>query len=388
MDYTQRSIELLGNLVRFASVSRDSNLPLIHFIENYLAEHGIQSQIIPSADGTKANLLARIGDASEDGIVLSGHTDVVPIDGQSWDFPPFSLSEKDGKLYGRGTADMKSFVAICLAFAPHWAKLSLKKPLYLAFSYDEEVGCLGVPFLVEHLQRHHPRPALAIIGEPTMMEVVTAHKGVWSYHTTVTGHEWHSSQPHYGVNAIQIAAQLIHFLGELGERCKAPRRKDERFDPPYTTVHVGIMHGGTARNIIPKECYFQWEIRPLPGDDPQAIQDEFSAYADMLRAKMQATHSECNISTQPMSRMSAVTLPAHSDSARELVMHCAKRNSEVAVSFGTEAGVFGQHAIPAIVCGPGNIAQAHKPNEFIEISQIEAGVAFMYRLTEQLTKSL
>ncbi len=374
---TPVAIDLLRALVAFDSTSYRSNLPVITYIERYLRTHGVECTLLPSQDGNKANLLARIGAECEGGIVLSGHTDVVPVDGQSWDSDPFTLTERDGKLFGRGAADMKAFIALCLAFVPEFKKLALKKPIYFMFSYDEEVGCLGIPHMLKHVKAHVPMPAFAIIGEPTMMQVVTAHKGVLSFETTVHGKEWHSSQPHYGINAVQIACDLVHFLSGIAKELADSGLRDPRFDPVYSTVHVGVIHGGTARNIIPRECHFNWEIRPLPGDDADMLLARFHDYC-------RNTYPAIDIVTQPRSRMNGVTLPAHASEACSMVMRCARSNHENAVSFGTEAGVFNDHGIPAIICGPGNIEQAHKPNEFIETSQLEAGVAFMRRLCESV----
>lgn len=380
---TALSITLLRQLVAFDSISANSNLPIIRFIEEYLAQHHIPTTLVPSPDGQKSNLLARIGPEAPGGIVLSGHTDVVPIEGQAWDSDPFILTERGGKLYGRGTCDMKSFLAVCLAFAPEFVKRNFKKPIYLAFSYDEEIGCLGVPYLLDHIDAHIPKPSLAIIGEPTLMQVVTAHKGVFSFETTVHGLEWHSSQPHYGVNAVHIACELVQFLTGLARELSGSGLRDERFDPLHSTIHVGIIEGGTARNIIPKECRICWEIRPLPGEDTAPLIARFNEKCETLLKDMQKIYAGAAIVTVPKSRMLAVTLPANATQQAQLVKHCASSNQEFAVSFGTEAGVFGDHKIPAIICGPGSIEQAHKPNEFIEIAQIEKCVEFMEKLSDE-----
>ncbi|MDX1975095.1 MAG: acetylornithine deacetylase [Rickettsiales bacterium] len=385
--YIDDTIKQLAALVGFASVSRDSNLALIEYIEDILRKQDVAFTRLPSPCGRKANLLARIGPEVEGGIILSGHTDVVPIDGQEWGSPPFTLTQRGDKLYGRGTSDMKSFIALCLAFIPRFKALQLKRPIYFAFSYDEEVGCLGAPHLLEHITRQVPKPACVIIGEPTEMQVVTAHKGVLSYETIVSGYEWHSSQPHYGVNAIQVAADLIHFLMQLSSECQQKGLQDTRFDPPYSTVHVGVIQGGTARNIIPKECRFNWEIRPLPGDDADALFARFERYCSEQRSLIKQRHKEADIITRPVSRMLGVTLPPGSDRYKQLVMQCAQTNQEQAVAFGTEAGVFNAHHIPAIICGPGNIKQAHQPNEFIELSQLASGIDFMERLCEAMGQS-
>ena len=378
---TQRTIELLEKLVGFDSVSRNSNLPLIEWIESYLDAHGVHHERAPSPDGTKSNLLARIGAPAPGGVVLSGHTDVVPIDGQEWDTDPFTLTQKGDKLFGRGTSDMKSFVAVCLALVPHFKSLALKKPIYFAFSYDEEIGCLGAPVLLAHMTKHIPLPEFVVIGEPTLMQVVTAHKGVLSFETVVHGLEAHSSQPHLGINSVHVACDLVHFLKTMSEELAEKGKRDERFVPPYSTVHVGVINGGTARNIIAKECHFVWEIRPLPGDDADALVARFTAYAEKLKKQIQEKFSGADIVTRPMSRMTGVTLPEKGQAACKRVMRCAHSNRELAVSFGTEAGVFQDNGIPAIICGPGSIDQAHKPNEWIEISQIGACIDFLLRLT-------
>lgn len=378
-----QSLVLLRQLVSFDSVSRHSNLPIIDFIEAYLKQHSVVCTRVPSPDGKKSNLLARIGPEVAGGIIFSGHTDVVPIDGQDWLSNPFEVTQRDGKLFGRGTSDMKSFIAICMAFVPYFNSMKLTRPIWFAFSYDEEVGCIGVPYLVEYAVKNVPAPAFCLIGEPTLMQVVTAHKGVVSFETTVTGLEGHSSQPHMGVNAVQVACELIHALTAEAKMLETKGMRDERFNPPYSTVHTGIINGGTARNIIPKECVFQWEIRPLPGERYEEIVDRHRRRCDELLVLMRKVYKASDISNRPMSHMSGVTLPASADAFCQSVMRSALTNRELAVSFGTEAGVFNDHGIPAIICGPGSIEQAHKPNEFIDPQQIHECIAFMLRLTSE-----
>jgi len=377
---TEQAVALLEKLVAFDSVSRHSNLPVIEFIEDYLGKYNIPCKRILSPDGKKSNLLARIGPETAGGIILSGHTDVVPVDGQEWKSDPFTVTRRGNKLYGRGTSDMKSFIAICLAMTPEFLKLKLKKPLWFAFSYDEEIGCLGAPHLLKYIEKHIPKPAFAIIGEPTSMQVVTAHKGVLSFETTVHGLEAHSSQPQLGVNAVHVACELVHFLSTMAMKQATSGKRDKRFKPPFSTVHVGTIAGGTARNIIPRECKFQWEIRPLPGEKVEALMKRFDKHCSELSKKTKA-----RIVTRPMSHMIGVTLPVSARSSCQTVMRCAQTNHEHAVSFGTEAGVFNEHGVPAIVCGPGSIDQAHKPNEFIELAQIKKCVAFMLRLGEEIS---
>jgi len=379
------SIERLRSLVGFDSVSSNSNIPVIEYIESCLDAHGVRHERAPSPDGTKTNLLARIGPNVAGGVILSGHTDVVPVVGQPWETDPFTLTQKGETLFGRGTSDMKSFIAICLAMLPEFVALKLEKPIWFAFSYDEEVGCLGAPHLLKYIVKNIPRPAYAIIGEPTLMQVVTAHKGVISFETIVHGLEGHSSQPHLGVNAVHIACELVHFLSGLAAEMAASGMRDERFNPPHSTVHVGIINGGTARNIIPLECKFQWEIRPLPGEKYDLLIARYQERCDALIKEMKKTFAQADIVTRPMSRMAGVTLPANAQASCQTVMRSAQTNQEHAVSFGTEAGVFNEHGVPAIICGPGSIEQAHKPNEFIEISQIRECVLFMQRLSSELS---
>lgn len=381
---TTETIRILRDLVAFETVSRTSNLTLIEYIETHLSKLHIPTTRVLSDDGARANLLARIGPERPGGIVLSGHTDVVPVEGQHWSTPPYALTEKGGLLYGRGSSDMKGFCAAMLAFAPVFVRADLKVPVYLSFTYDEEIGCLGAPRLVEYIAKQKLAPALAIIGEPTGMQVVTAHKGVHSFETVVTGVEAHSSEPARGVNAVHAAAKLVAFLSTMADEQMAKGLQDARFDPPHSTVHVGVLEGGTARNIIPAHARFLWEIRPLPGDDADAMSARFEAYAATMRQEMQARFPQSDIRTTPLSRMHGVQLPSpelHS----ELPLYCAQANAIHAVSFGTEAGVFADHHIPVVVCGPGHIAQAHKPDEFIAIEQLEKCVRFLLRLRERLT---
>lgn len=375
----QSAIDILTRLVAFDTTSHLPNIELIGWVEKYLSEHGIQSTRITNADGSKSNLLATIG-TGERGIVLSGHTDVVPVTGQQWTNNPFELTPMDGKLYGRGTSDMKSFLACCLALVPEWKNASLPQPLHLAFSYDEEIGCLGAPALAGYIRKQLPKPALVIIGEPTLMQVVVAHKGVLSFETTVTGLEAHSSQTDKGVNAVQYAAELVVFLKSLSDDIRVNGTQDERFDPPYTTVHVGMFHGGQARNIIPKQCTVCWEIRPLPSEDSTALLRRFEEKAREIEAQMRTHYPKASIITLPQSTMDGMESGAE-DALCQRVMAAAQSNATQAVAYGTEAGIFQANEIPAIVCGPGSIQQAHKPDEFIETSQIDKCLAFLRRLT-------
>ncbi len=372
------TLSILRSLIGYDTTSRNSNLELIHFVQEYLQSHEVVSHLIHDETGKKANLLATIGESLTGGVIFSGHTDVVPVDGQAWHTPPFVMTEKDGKLYGRGTADMKGFLAVVLACVPEWVKQPLARPIHLAFSYDEEVGCIGAHSLVDAILAHGIRPSLAVIGEPTEMKVIHSHKGIYSFLTTVKGHEAHSSAVHKGVSAIMIAAQLIEVLSHIQEMLR--EEANPMFDPPYSSVQVGVIHGGTAQNIIPGECHFQWEIRVVPGSDIEAITAPFHAKVAELLPKMQAIAPEADIITISTSHTPAL-MPNEDTSLEHAVLHAAGCNHMEVVSFGTEAGIFQQAGIPAIICGPGSIMQAHKPDEFIAVEQIEKAMAFVRSLT-------
>lgn len=381
------AITHLRALVAFDTVSHRPNLPLIGYVEDLLTRHGAACTRLPGTGDGKASLLARIGPEAPGGVILSAHTDVVPVEGQPWTSPPFALTQRGERLYGRGAADMKGFLACVLATLPVLVKENLKRPLYLACTYDEEVGCLGAPELVRHAAAHVPSPWLAIIGEPTGMRVVTAHKGVYSFETTVTGLEAHSSQTHRGVNAVQIACRLVAFLADLAEEYAREGMQNARFDPPFTTIHVGVIQGGTARNIIPRECRFVWEVRPLPGDRAEAALERFESFCDPLRRRMRTVSPQADIVTVMRSHMAGMQL-ATPDNRERLALACAQANATHAVSFGTEAGVYQEYGIPVVVCGPGHIDQAHQPDEYIEVAQLEKCIGFLVRLPEYLAGSL
>ena len=378
--YTSR--EMIDKLVSFDTVSRHSNLELISFIEDYLAQWGVSSRRIENKDGTKANLFASAGPADQaGGIVLSGHTDVVPVDGQDWASDPFSTREANGLLHGRGTCDMKSFIAIALAHLPNMIEAGLERAVHFALSYDEEVGCLGVRPMIDQALSTLPRPEIVIVGEPTMMKVVNAHKAIHAFHTEVTGFEAHSSRTHAGVNAISYAAQIINFLEDEGRRMREKGDATERFDPPYTTVQIGTIEGGTALNIIPHKCSFVWEFRALPDQDVNEIPDRVEAFIqETLLPKMRTISPETAITT--VKREFVPGLMANDGSPGEtLVLKLAERNEAQAVSYGTEAGLFQIADLPTVICGPGSIDQAHQPNEFVSLEQIAACDRFFTRLT-------
>jgi len=378
--YTPR--EMIERLIAFDTTSRDSNLHLISFVEDYVGAHGLTPRRIPNAEGTKANLLISLGPNEPGGIILSGHTDVVPVDGQPWDTDPFKVVEKDGKLYGRGTSDMKSFSAVILALLPEFQKRRLKTPIHIALSYDEEVGCLGVRPMIAEIVKSVPAPKLAIIGEPTDMKVVNAHKGIRSFRTTVTGREAHSSQTDKGVNAVMVAAELIMHLNGIAEEMRKIGDPSGRFDPPYTSVQASVIEGGTALNILARHCSFLWEFRYLPGTSRDDIFERFVAHTrDHVLPRLRQVAPEADIVTAVRSHVPAL-VAKESCPAEALAKQLTGRNHAEAVAYGTEAGLFQEAGIPSVVCGPGNIQQAHKPNEFIELSQVDACVAFIRRLMD------
>jgi acetylornithine deacetylase len=382
MPQTYSSRDMLSRLVSFDTTSRDSNLELISFVEDYAKSYGLAPRRIPNPEGTKANLLISIGPQEPGGIILSGHTDVVPVDGQDWHTDPFAMVEREGKYFGRGTSDMKAFSAVILSLLPELTRQPLKTPVHIALSYDEEVGCLGVRPMIADIVKSVPMPRLAIIGEPTDMKVVNAHKGIRSFRTTVTGREAHSSQTDKGVNAVMVAAELIMHLAKLAEDMRRRGDPSGRFDPPYTTVQSSTIEGGTALNILARHCLFQWEFRYLPGTSQDEILDAFNAHATHeVLPRLKAIAPEADIVTKPRAHVPAL-VATDGCPAEALAKQLTGRNHAEAVAYGTEAGLFQEAGIPSVVCGPGNIQQAHKPNEFIEISQVAACEQFIRKLID------
>ncbi|WP_419708432.1 acetylornithine deacetylase [Pseudomonas sp. NFX224] len=378
------SRELLERLIGFATVSRDSNLELIRFIEAYLAGHGVQSELFFNEEGTKANLFATIGPLTSGGVVLSGHTDVVPVDGQAWTVDPFQMTEKDGRLYGRGTADMKGFIASVLAAVPTFVQRPLLTPVHLAFSYDEEIGCLGVRPMLAELEKRPFKPRLCLIGEPTELKPVLGHKGKLAMRCEVRGAACHSAYAPYGVNAIEYAALLIGRLGVIGEQLARPDHHDSRFDPPFSTVQTGVIKGGRALNIVPAECEFDFEVRALPDFDAQEVADQLQVYAqENLLPKMRAVQADTDIRLRPLSAYPGLATPPESDAARLLAL-LSNSSAFGTVAFGTEGGLFDQAGIPTVVCGPGSMDQGHKPDEFISLEQLSGCDAMLVRLADYL----
>jgi len=377
------SVEMLRRLVAFDTTSRNSNLALIDYVKGYLQEHGIASKLVPSDDGKKANLFATIGPDVKEGVVLSGHTDVVPVDGQPWDTDPWTLTLKDGKYYGRGTCDMKAFYAIGLAMLPEFKKARLKKPIHFALSYDEEVGCVGAHALAARMAREVPRPRAIIIGEPTMMTVVHAHKGAQVYVTRFTGFEAHSSMTHLGVSAIHFAGEFVHYLNQLQDELDAKAPEKSEFMPPAATFNVGTIVGGTAGNILARDCEVLWGYRELPTEPIEALGKRATEWLEKeLLPRMKAKHPSASIATELRSSTPAFS-PEGNDEAKALAGSWSGSNTVGSVVYGTEAGIFRKTlGVPTVVCGPGDIAQAHQPNEFILASQIDACEAFMRRMVE------
>lgn len=382
---TDEAVTVLERLVGFESISARPNLELVGYVRDYLAARGVDAHLSYDDTGNRANLHATIGPAVDGGVVLNGHTDVVPVEGQVWTSDPFRLVERDGRLYGRGAVDMKGFLACMLASVPAWQAKPLKRPVHLSMCYDEEIGGFGAPVLVDDLARTAPLPRIAIVGEPTGMRIISGHKGGFEMRTVITGFEAHASDPRKGANAIVFAARFIAMLDDLGRELAAHPRAGSPFDPAWTTVSVGTIHGGAARNIIAGSCAFDWELRPIPGDDGLALIERVSDYArSVLLPEMHASAPDASIEI-----VTEACVPAlNSDDAGEAVALLAEltgQNSADVVSFGTDAGHFCNAGISTVVFGPGSIEQAHKPDEFIERSQIGACMSFLDRLGNHLT---
>ena len=382
-----KSLDLIHKLVGFNTTSRESNLELIDFVKTYLDGIGVKSTLVYDEKKGKANLYATLGPTDRPGIMLSGHTDVVPVDGQDWQSDPFAITEKDGRLYGRGTCDMKSFIAICLAYAPRFLEGGLTTPIHLAFSHDEEIGCIGVRRLLDVMNGFDIKPAMCIVGEPTDMQVTIAHKGKFSYRAHVRGWEAHSSLAPKGVNAVEYAAELIAFMKRIARRIEAEGPYDPLFDIAHTTVHTGTIRGGTALNIVPKDCTFDFEFRHLPEHDPANLFSEVETYArETLEPMMKALDPASGFQFDVLSSIPALNNDP-GDEVVTLAKTLAERNDHGKVSFGTEAGLFQQEVgIPTVVCGPGSIEQAHKPDEYISLDQIAKGEIFMDRLLAHVCK--
>lgn len=383
-DLATRATALLDDLIAFDTTSRESNLALIAYVEGYLASHGIASCRVTNEDGTKANLYATIGPMVAGGIVLSGHTDVVPVDGQAWQSDPFALTRRGDRLYGRGTCDMKAFLALALAVTPDIIKATPARPVHLAFSYDEEVGCLGAPAMIRELARVVPPPLAVIVGEPTSMEVVSGHKGISSWTVTVTGHEAHSSLTHLGISANMVAVRLMQQLADLAEQLEAGAETASPFVPPHATLTIGEVHGGTAVNILARECRFVFDLRTPPGLDPDAIIRPFLEQAAQLDVALSRRFEGAGVSVARRSHTPCLA-PVPDGDAERLARRLAGDNGPArAAAYAAEAGQFQQAGFSTIICGPGSIEQAHQPDEYIDVAQVQRGAMFMARLVDSL----
>jgi len=380
-------MELIRTLVGYDTTSRDSNLGLIHWVRDYLAGYGIQSQLTYDDDRRKANLFAtlpaRDGNASTGGIVLSGHTDVVPVDDQPWDTKPFEATIVGDRLQGRGVTDMKSFCAIGLAQVPELARRGVGRPLHFALSYDEEVGCIGVRRLIADIAARGIRPASCVIGEPSGMQVVVAHKGKRSYRCRVRGHEAHSALTPLGVNAVQVASELVTYLSRMGRQFRDRGPFDAAYEVPYTTVHTGVIRGGTALNIVPRDCRFDFEFRHLPSEDPDVLFAELKRFAATLLPEMHAVDATTHIEFDPLSATPGFEGP-HAGGIAELAKTWSGTRDVGKVSFGSEAALFHNAGVATVICGPGHIAQAHQPNEWVALEQLAQCEAFMRRVVDHL----
>ena len=375
--------ELLAKLVAFDTTSAKSNLELISFVKTYLDGYGVASTLTPSADGAKASLFASIG-PSGGGIGLSGHSDCVPVEGQTWSSDPFKLERRDGKLYGRGSCDMKGFLASVLASVPLFTSSGLKEPIHIIVSYDEEVGCTGVRPLIARLGSDLPRPRVVIVGEFTNMVVIEAHKRIDAYHTIVIGREAHSSLPQHSVNAISFAAELIKEIDRIGAAL-ASHETNDRFDPPFSTLQVGTIKGGTATNVVPNTCEFHWQVRSLPDAEPHFAEKRLKAYTEQtLLPRMQGVAPTASIETQHMGSVPAFLAKPGSE-AVTLALALTGASATSTVPYGTEAGLFEEAGCPTVICGPGDIEQAHTADEFVATAQLYACMAFLTKLAEKLS---
>lgn len=381
-------LALMTKLISFPTVSRDSNLPLVDWVESYLDSHGIPAHRVYDETGEKAALFAHVGPDVEGGIVLSGHTDVVPVDGQAWDTDPWTVIEKDGKYFGRGTCDMKGFDALSIWALVEAHHRGVTRPLQLALSYDEEVGCLGAPPMIDRMVETLPKASAVIVGEPSMMNAVTAHKGGLGLNTRIKGYEVHSSLMHTGVSAIMSGARLIEWANQTNAASAAaePSPVAAMFEPTFTTVHIGTIEGGTADNITAKDCRFSVDMRVLPDESPERWREIYMEQVAGVVADMKAVHPDTDIEVDTTFWVPGLR-PEEDGEAERIVRQITGDNGEHVVSYGTEAGQFQEHDYSVVICGPGSIEQAHQPNEFIEVAQFKAGAAFLERMLDTMGRA-
>jgi acetylornithine deacetylase len=374
---------MVERLIAFNTVSRDSNLGLIEWTRDYLAKLGARTRLTHDAAGGKANLFATLGESNAPGLILSGHTDVVPVDGQDWDTDPFQVVERNGKLYARGSADMKGFIGVALSQAPKFVEAlnagRLDAPLHYALSYDEEVGCIGVRGLIRDLEENGIRPGGCVVGEPTSMQPIIAHKGMNRFRCTVRGREAHSSYVTHGVNAIEYAARLVVYIRAIADRLAEFETRDYGFTVPYTTMSTGLIRGGIASNVIPKECEFQFDMRTLPNASADALYQEIRSQAETLSHEMRAIDPQSGIDLEWVSQTIGLA-SSEGDAIVQWAMQLARSTQTGKVSYGTEAGLFQQMGVPTVILGPGDIAEAHRPNEFVALDQLAKCEAFVGRI--------
>ena len=381
-------LEILRSLVAFPTVSRDSNLQLIDWVRNYLTDLHIESYLVPNTEGTKANLFATVGPSTSGGLVLSGHTDVVPADGQSWSSDPFRLTIRGSRLHARGACDMKGFIAAVLARVPEWRQAHLKRPVHLMLSYDEEVGCLGVSSMITAAREMLPKPGIVLVGEPTGLRLATQHKGICVAQTRVVGIEAHSSLTHRGESAVMLAAELIAYLGDAARKLAASGSvADNAVEPPYTTISVNRISGGTTNNILAALCEFIWDIRAVPGESSGLVLKELADYADQRLAHLAALGKRCHIETTVLADVPALQAEIGGVAAELLRDAAGRCESDIAVPFSSEGGYFQRAGWSTVLCGPGSIDQAHRPDEFIEHGQLLECEALLDRLVDRQLKN-
>ena len=379
------ALEILEKLVAFDTTSRRSNLALVEWVEAYLAEFQIASTRVADPQNNKSNLYATIGPMVEGGVILSGHSDVVPVDGQNWSSDPWTLTESDGKLFGRGTCDMKGFLALALAAVPIFKQGD--RPVHIAISYDEEVGCLGAPAMIAEIASKLPAPRLAIVGEPSMMKLINGHKGICVHEVEIFGHEAHSSLTHLGISANMVAIQLMHMLAELARNLYENAPVDSPFTPPHATLTIGEMEGGTAANILARRARFLFDLRTPPGEDAADILSPFKSHVAALDAEMKAAFPSCGVTVRQLSNAPPL-MPQMDREAEDFVRSLTGDNAPAgAVAYAAEAGQFQQAGFPTVICGPGSIEQAHQPDEYILVDQMRQGAAFMQRLASKMQET-
>jgi acetylornithine deacetylase len=385
VSYLDDTKAILRHLIAFPTVSTDSNLVMIDFLADCLKAVGARVEVHGDSTGTKANLFATLGPEVDGGILLSGHSDVVPVADQDWATDPFEMVERDGRLYGRGTCDMKGFIAAAVAMAPFYAERVGNRPIHFAFTHDEETGCLGAQSLAQVLRAQGVRPSVAIIGEPTMMRIIEGHKGCYEYSTHFTGLEGHGSGPDRGVNAVEYAARYVTRLLDLKDKLKARAPLNGRFDPPWTTINTGALVGGVAHNVIPGKARVDWEMRPVQHGDADFVKADLRDYCShTLLPAMRAVMPQADIVTEVIGEVDGL-IPTDENEAKEIMMELTGANRAETVPFGTEAGIFQALGMSAVVCGPGSIEQAHKPDEYLALDQLEECLSMLERLGDKLT---